>query len=623
MICRKCGKENSDNAKYCGNCGTKLVKKSRTKKCILVCFLLGAMICCGIKRYEMPQQENSIKRDEIFQNKKEKTEKSIYKLNETFEIDGLSFTFTKVFASNNEYELWRTTDKSKVIAGFEGTVRNNSNTSVNLSDLNVAIYYIDGKGNKQQTLEPRTEFYAPTSVNDLFSSSSIVGSGQTGMVYMFLTPDKGYRSLEMSMENPMNGRKVIVKNTFYCNGSYKNTDETCFVRAARGYNQDLACVQFYMNEKEYYGYIDKKGRIKFYFLSKYEDDICPFPKDFDNGYIQYKYGSVLYTIDKEGKVASKYDGNYISYGAGYTWVETDESGFDNWGYKYTLYNPDGEVETEIEDDAENITIDYLGNGVFMYDYGHEEVSRKYYFSKTHQWAESYGQDDSVKVRGKWLFDGFYDDPEQGQQYFILYDEEGKRTKVLLPDNIYEDWIYVYDMSEKYILFAADSDNDNPQRSLYVYNMETQEFLSYTGKYANKTKEGKLENKILDESLVVSMGGEDEQSYVGFIDINSMTEIGEPIRADNMKISTDVISIQSSDEQQIYDSKGELLYTFVKNNSTGWIDGFNENTMVAGYVDSSVDEDETESNLIYDEFMDYKGNALFDSIDYASGNEIVL
>ena len=173
------------------------------------------------------------------------------------------------------------------------------------------------------------------------------------------------------------------------------------------------------------------------------------------------------------------------------------------------------------------------------------------------------------------------------------------------------------------MFAADSDNDNPQRSLYVYNMETQEFLSYTGKYANKTKEGKLENKILDESLVVSMGGEDEQSYVGFIDINSMTEIGEPIRADNMKISTDVISIQSSDEQQIYDSKGELLYTFVKNNSTGWIGGFNENTMVAGYVDSSVDEDETESDLIYDEFMDYKGNALFDSIDYASGNEIIL
>ena len=124
MICRKCGKENSDNAKYGGNCGTKLVKKSRIKICILVCFLLGAMICCGIKRYEMPQQENSIKRDEIFQNKKEKTEKSIYKLNETFEIDGLSFTFTKVFASNNEYELWRTTDKSKVIAGFEGTVRN-------------------------------------------------------------------------------------------------------------------------------------------------------------------------------------------------------------------------------------------------------------------------------------------------------------------------------------------------------------------------------------------------------------------------------------------------------------------------------------------------------------------
>lgn len=66
-----------------------------------------------------------------------------------------------------------------------------------------------------------------------------------------------------------------------------------------------------------------------------------------------------------------------------------------------------------------------------------------------------------------------------------------------------------------------------------------------------------------------------------------------------------------------------MYTFVKNNSTGWIGGFNENTMVAGYVDSSVDEDETESDLIYDEFMDYKGNALFDFIDYASGNETIL
>ena len=79
-----------------------------------------------------------------------------------------------------------------------------------------------------------------------------------------------------------------------------------------------------------------------------------------------------------------------------------------------------------------------------------------------------------------------------------------------------------------------------------------------------------------------------------------------------------------------------LYTYAENDSTGWIGGFNENAMVAGYEKNSIDEDEYEEETEYDDdeignktghkyniFMDYQGNSLFDSINYVSGKETEL
>lgn len=624
MICKKCGRENKDNAKYCGGCGAKLKKKSKIK----LYFLIGGVMLVALylnnelmKKLE-PMLYGRSSQEETKHEENNEAETDVYKLNETFEIGSLTFDFTKTFASA-KYEFWETTDKdNNVLAGFEGTVQNNSSASVSLSDLDITIYYIDGKGNKQQTNEPKTEFYSPSYADDWSSTSTIVGAGQSGTVYMFLTPDRDCNALEMVIEDPTSNRKVTVRNTFYCEGSYENEDATSFLRAAKGYQENLACVQFYMDEKEYFGYIDKEGKMKFYFPAKQEDDICYFPTDFDNGYIQYKYGETSYIIDKNGNIRSQYGEEGVSYGAGYTWIESDISGFDEAGYKDILYTPDGEIETEITSDK-SVEIEYLGNGIFLYDDDDEEVTRKYYFSKIHKWVDSYGDEYDIKVNGEWLYDGLYQDYELRKKYFTVYNSEGESMQVNLPDDIYNDQIYVCDMSDKYIFFLADSYGS--ERILYIYDLTSKEFRSYSGKYADKVQKKDNSQYILNDSLIVSMQGEDEKNYIGFISIKDLTEIGEPIQFDSFEVGSDVVSVwtDSSEEQQIYDSEGNLLYTLTESSSLGWLGGFSENTMVTGYTDFRVQEDDEVEENNYNQFMDYEGNTLFDSIDYNSAKEISL
>ena len=78
---------------------------------------------------------------------------------------------------------------------------------------------------------------------------------------------------------------------------------------------------------------------------------------------------------------------------------------------------------------------------------------------------------------------------------------------------------------------------------------------------------------------------------------------------------------SSDVQQtLYDSKGNVIYTYTEENYSGWLGGFNDNTMVAG---CGYDFNDQEISRVVHKFMDYSGESLFDEINYSSGSETEL
>ena len=635
MICKKCGKENNDNAKYCSGCGKKLKKDTGMKKGgIFVVIGVLSVVIGGIV----------VLRDDIFtdnidwQNTEEsgddyketadrKTNEE-YKLNETFEFGGLYFYFTKAFA-NEEYGFWESSSDENVLAGFEGTVRNNLDHDVNLQDFSYNLEFINGNGKSQQTTEPRVECYAATGD---FSTSSIIGAGQEGDIYVFLSPDADCEVLKMTMQTSDESEVAVVKNTFYCSGSYENDDSTSFVRMAKGYSEDLACVQFFANERECYGYIDKNADMKFYFSSKYEDGFCEPPTDFENGYIHYEYGNTVYVINKDGEITSKYDDDCVAYGSGYTCVETDTSGFDGVGYEYTFYRPDGTV-VETFNSERKATVEYLGNGVFLYQYydDNDEKVRKYYLVESGNWvAADMGVDtEDIKVCDKWLYNGIFSKNAR-ENYIDLYDKNGEHFTVSLPDELYAvdvgEEIWLCDISDKYILLESETEDEEGYEdwSFWIYDMDSKKFKNYRGKYMDNIDKRGYYNKIFQDSIALSLRGGDENDYIGLVNIEDLSETGEPIQIRDVEVYKDVMVVQedtSSDVQQtLYDSKGNVIYTYTKENYSGWLGGFNDNTMVAGCGYNFNDQ---EMSRVIHKFMDYSGKSLFDEINYSSGSETEL
>lgn len=653
MICKKCGRENKDSAKYCGGCGAKLKKKNKAGTIFFITiFVIAALafndtilkkITSDFNEDSQAEYENeSFLNNDSYNNtnSNNKSSEYDYQLNESFEIGGLYFKFTKAF-SDEKYGFWETSADGTTLAGFEGTVRNTSSYAVNLNDFSYYLYFIDGNGKCQQTTEPRVECYAPSTTNDLFSTSNIIGAGQEGSIYIFSSPDEYCEALYVNISDPDTSNLAIVENTYYYNGSYENEDKTSFVRMAKGYSEDLACVQFYANEREYYGYMDKDANMIFYFSSKCENSFCDPPTDFENGYAHYKYGRTMYVFNKDGQVTSTYDDDCVAYGNGYTWVETDLSGFDGTGSKYTLYGPDGTVEAGLDDaEGENdflesshaVTIDYLGSGIFLYEYWNdeEEKVRKYYFTQSHKWVtvDVFNDVEDTEVLNGWLYNCVYYIEENRKKYLDLYDKNGENIEIAVPDELYDSVVWVCDVTDQYVLFEsrvdAGDDSDKSSKTFWIYKRDSKEFKSYNGRYMDRIDDDGYANKLFQDSIVISMDGQDGNDYIGFIRISDMTELGNPILARSVEVYKDVTVVNpdtSSDIQQVlYDPNGNAIYTYMIEDYTGWLGGFNDNIMVAG---CGYDYNDDDPSRVIHKFMDYSGNPLFDEINYSSGSETVL
>ena len=633
MVCKECGKENKDDAAYCDGCGATLKKKRRKKGRFFAAIgILAAAVIAGAVVKNVYTGGTDWQASGGAGNSYDETAaqevKNEYKLNETFELDGLYFNFTKAF-SNDEYGFWESSSDEKVLAGFEGTVQNYSDYDVNLQNYAYTIEFINGNGKKQQTTEPMVECYGGTGD---YSTSSIIGSGREGDIYIFLSPDADCEALKMTIQTSSGSEEAVVKNTLYCNGSYESEDGSSLTRLAKGYSEDLACIQFYADEREYYGYMDKNADMIFRFSSKYEDTFCEPPTDFENGYIHYEYGNTMYVMDKDGKITSKYDGGegeWIAYGSGYTCMEASTAGFDGNGFEYTMYRPDGTVADTFNCGTE-VTVKYLGKGTFLYQYYDDdgEEIRRYYFVDGDIWVQADMEVDTedIKVCDKWLYNGIF--TENGiNDYLDLYDKKGESVSVELPRELCgsDVWVRVNDISDKYILLEVETEDEDGYEhlSLWIYNMESKEFKNYQGEYLDSIDEDGYNNKIFQDSIVISLKGGDGKDYIGLVNTGDLSEIGEPIQVRGVDVYKDIMAVEeetTSDVQQtLYDSKGNVVYTYTVEDYTGWLGGFDNNTMLTG---CGYDYNE-DGSIVKHRFMDYSGKSLFDEINYLAGSETDL
>lgn len=234
--------------------------------------------------------------------------------------------------------------------------------------------------------------------------------------------------------------------------------------------------------------------------------------------------------------------------------------------------------------------------------------------------------EDIKVCDKWLYNGIF--TENGiNDYLDLYDKKGESVSVELPRELCgsDVWVRVNDISDKYILLEVETEDEDGYEhlSLWIYNMESKEFKNYQGEYLDSIDEDGYNNKIFQDSIVISLKGGDGKDYIGLVNTGDLSEIGEPIQVRGVDVYKDIMAVEeetTSDVQQtLYDSKGNVVYTYTVEDYTGWLGGFDNNTMLTG---CGYDYNE-DGSIVKHRFMDYSGKSLFDEINYLAGSETDL
>lgn len=131
------------------------------------------------------------------------------------------------------------------------------------------------------------------------------------------------------------------------NAETSHTLENMKFSDAREFQDGLAFVRIHGKGESYKGFLDKKGKLKFYIPfdeDAIDADIYRYDVNFNNGYNWFVYDNIFYVIDTDGMIKSQYDADKVAdYGGGYTWLEEEENvSWDDAGFwKYTLYSPEG------------------------------------------------------------------------------------------------------------------------------------------------------------------------------------------------------------------------------------------------------------------------------------------
>lgn len=336
------------------------------------------------------------------------------------------------------------------------------------------------------------------------------------------------------------------------NAETSHTLENMKFSDAREFQDGLAFVRIHGKGESYKGFLDKKGKLKFYIPfdeDAIDADIYRYDVNFNNGYNWFVYDNIFYVIDTDGMIKSQYDADKVAdYGGGYTWLEEEENvSWDDAGFwKYTLYSPEGgEVcdYTVSNQDLENLSFkrSYMGDGKFLYKKmdGTKEVcvlvepelGKETELNVSFDKAEEHGMRDGLIIETGAMDDGYWAGDEN--PFHITVIGNGEEKEIEIPSQYlgpFGGYPTLLDWTKKYALFTVRQDD---QDIYFLCDLETGDIKKYTGKYAPYFKYYSTTTSCIEDNvLALSMYGEDNQFYVCLINADTMKEIADPIAGES-------------------------------------------------------------------------------------------
>lgn len=401
------------------------------------------------------------------------------------------------------------------------------------------------------------------------------------------------------------------------------------IEDAGAYTENLAYVFWDDEDGSWKGYLNENGKVKFYMPVDGEND--QFDSKFDNGYTWFEYQEKFYVVDIDGNIRSEYDAeNVFCYGAGYTWIETEDSGsWDDGGKNfYTLYDPDGkEVLEESEDrfdewgnEDSSFSCAYLGDAAFVYmkytDAGEEQCwIYDIKSSSTMDIKEEFGKIADYGEHENIIATVVMDEEQESCNLVLIYN--GNEEIIQIPDQYrgeYYSFPSLLGWSEDYVLLTLYNDNNEEQPAL-VYDIKNKEFKTYEGKYRKYlVNYSNASSAIYKNILALKMEGADGRWYVCLVNADTFEEIGNPVKATDFVLEDKVMLVKHEydydEEFELYDLRNNLLLSLDENET---VKDMGKNILLI----ETENDDET-----YYKFVRFNGTSMFNMIDISQAKKLM-
>lgn len=395
---------------------------------------------------------------------------------------------------------------------------------------------------------------------------------------------------------------------------------------AYAFEEGLACIFFSTNGESYKGFLDENGNLLFYMPG--DSGEFEYTSDFDKGYTWFQYEGYFYVVDTKGNIKSKYDTENVEcYGAGYTWIRTE--GGENWDNAgevvYTFYDPEGNVVLEQKlnksddwDAIDSLNHAYLGEGMFAYE-KETDASCVIYDTNLSKTIESKASYDKVADAG--CYDGIIattvwavgDDywASENNPFELVLVMDGEQKEIQIPAEYmgeYDDHAVLLDWSGRYALFLF---NENDEQALFAYDIQNQTFQIYTGKYKDYLEDYYYETSyVYGNVLIFNIYGDDDEKYICLVNAETMEEIGDPIREDELLIGDKALVTFTNSGTEVYDMKNNLLLSL-----------YDEETVEAIGKNVLVVAEENEVECLY-KYIRFNGKKMFKNINTSAARNVV-
>ncbi len=384
-----------------------------------------------------------------------------------------------------------------------------------------------------------------------------------------------------------------------------NYEETYNFISYKDYSEDLAWVLFECVDdlSEYWGCINKSGKMVFSVEAASIQEVTPF----SNGYAYIMYDDSVKVIDKTGKITSEYtvdDSNKVlCYGEGYVVSQKYKADFDSVKYIINMCNPDGSIiqSLELDDMEDYYHFEYFGKGVFGYYLSPWDW--KIYLSSIDKWIDYnpggnntfyfYGNTALTEIE----YGGGFDSSDGFRGKMNLLSLNGKRNKVIIPEDCGWDWVEGPIIDNTCILHEY-------KEFLVSFNLKTGQFNKIADSYADKIIYDELPNPLAFSNgrIALPLKGDDGYRYMAVFD-EEWNLVIDPIQIDKNKLHeycNERLIVSDDDDCIIYDTEGNIMYKLSDTEYSEILDYSNGVARVEGETIPT--------------YVDKEGKLLFEKVD---------